>query len=113
MGSLRSYTYKEIQKHNRADDCWLAIRDKVYDVTRFVPHHPGGNMIYLNAGRESTHLFESYHPSHVKFDENRVPRLTSISGSYWESTALGLSQTPISSKSSLQMMKPISSCMTV
>lgn len=63
---LPVYTYEEVSKHNKATDCWLVIDDHVYDVTKFVPRHPGGNMIYLNAGRESTKLFESYHPDSVK-----------------------------------------------
>ena len=38
------------------------MHDRVYDVTKFVPRHPGGNMIHVNAGGECTALFESYHP---------------------------------------------------
>jgi len=38
------------------------VHDRVYDVTKFVPKHPGGNMIHVNAGGECTALFESYHP---------------------------------------------------
>ena len=69
MASLPQWTYEEIAKHNKATDCWVVIDDNVYDVTQFVPRHPGGNMIYLNAGRESTRLFESYHKRSVKYKE--------------------------------------------
>ena len=30
------YTQKEIESHNTKDDLWLAIGDKVYDVTAFL-----------------------------------------------------------------------------
>jgi len=36
---------------------------KVYDVTSWIPKHPGGaDVLILSAGRDVTNLFESYHP---------------------------------------------------
>lgn len=53
----------ELQRHNRSDDCWLAVRGKVYDVTSWVAKHPGGeDPLVLNGGRDATQLFEAYHP---------------------------------------------------
>ena len=34
-------------KHRSRKDCWLVINGKVYDVTSFVPEHPGGATILL------------------------------------------------------------------
>lgn len=31
----------EVQKHNNKDDCWVIIHGKAYDVTEFMPEHPG------------------------------------------------------------------------
>ncbi len=56
------YTADDVSKHDRENDCWVIVHDRVYDVTTFVPKHPGGNMIRVNAGGECTALFESYHP---------------------------------------------------
>jgi fatty acid desaturase/cytochrome b involved in lipid metabolism len=42
---------------------WTSIEGIVYDVTSFVSSHPGGSVIRLALGRESTVLVESYHPS--------------------------------------------------
>ena len=56
------YTVDDVSKHDRENDCWVIVHDRVYDVTTFVPKHPGGNMIRVNAGGECTALFESYHP---------------------------------------------------
>jgi len=59
-------TWEELEKHNVASDCWLAVRIKVYDVTKWVPKHPGGvDPIALNGGRDATQLFEAYHPLSV------------------------------------------------
>jgi cytochrome b involved in lipid metabolism len=29
----------EVQKHNTAGDCWMAIDGKVYDVTKYIAQH--------------------------------------------------------------------------
>jgi len=63
---LKKYNWKEIETHNSAVDCWLVIHGKVYDVTSWIPSHPGGNIILNGAGRECTALFYSYHPLKVR-----------------------------------------------
>jgi len=42
----RMYTIDEVEEHATPGDCWLIVHGKVYDVTSFVPSHPGGNMIW-------------------------------------------------------------------
>ena len=37
----RLFTWAEIIKHDKPDDCWIVIHGKVYDVTNFVKNHPG------------------------------------------------------------------------
>ncbi|AQK52190.1 hypothetical protein ZEAMMB73_Zm00001d050248 [Zea mays] len=53
----RSFTKEEISKHNTRKDCWIVIKDKVYDVTPYVEEHPGGDAILNNAGGDSTEGF--------------------------------------------------------
>jgi len=60
------FSWTEIFKHRSTDDLWLVVKGKVYDVTSWVPHHPGGDLILSGAGREATALFLSYHPLHVE-----------------------------------------------
>lgn len=56
-------TWEELSTHNSKEDCWVAVDGKVYDVTSWIPKHPGGvDMITLSAGRDITNMFESYHP---------------------------------------------------
>lgn len=53
----------EVARHDGRDGTyWMEIGGEVYDVTAFVPRHPGGRLLELGAGRHSTTLFESYHP---------------------------------------------------
>lgn len=63
---MRAFSKSEVASHNIPEDCWLIIDDKVYDVTAWVPKHPGGALIYINAGHDCTQLFESYHPLRVR-----------------------------------------------
>ena len=61
-----SYTLTEVSKHCTPQDCWLIVRGKVYDVTRWVAFHPGGSLIYVRAGEDCTYLFDAYHPLTAK-----------------------------------------------
>lgn len=35
-----AYTLQDIARHNRPDDCWMAIAGQVYDFSQFIPQHP-------------------------------------------------------------------------
>ncbi|KAF8607785.1 hypothetical protein BDV93DRAFT_279525 [Ceratobasidium sp. AG-I] len=49
-------------KHNTREDCWIVIRGQVYNITDFIPKHPGGaKPILANAGKDVTEIFESIH----------------------------------------------------
>ncbi|MGH1472071.1 MAG: cytochrome b5 domain-containing protein [Cellvibrionaceae bacterium] len=34
------YSVQDVSKHNSPSDCWLIIRNKVYDVTHYLSLHP-------------------------------------------------------------------------
>ncbi|KAH7429768.1 hypothetical protein KP509_09G065200 [Ceratopteris richardii] len=57
------FTLSEVSKHNQATDCWIIIKNKVYDVTSYVEEHPGGYAILNHAGGDSTEGF--YGPQHA------------------------------------------------
>ncbi|OSX64028.1 hypothetical protein POSPLADRAFT_1137596 [Postia placenta MAD-698-R-SB12] len=43
-------------------DCWVIVDNKVYDVTDFIPAHPGGARMLLNfAGRDATAASRPFH----------------------------------------------------
>lgn len=49
------YTLAEVARHNTKDDCWMAIRGGVYDLTGYVPAHPAPPAVMLPwCGREAT-----------------------------------------------------------
>ena len=63
--SKPTFTLEEVAKHSTKDDCWVIVQGQVYDVTNFVPRHPGGSLIFVKAGGDVTQLFYSYHPEYV------------------------------------------------
>ena len=49
----------EVANHNNKDDCWVIVHGKAYDVTEFMPEHPGGPKIILKyAGKDATEEYE-------------------------------------------------------
>ena len=58
----RPVTREEVALHNNRDDCWVIISGKVYDITEWAPHHPGGaGIARMYAGKEATAEFGDYH----------------------------------------------------
>jgi fatty acid desaturase len=55
------YDWREIGRHNKKSDCWIVIDGVVYDVTRWVDRHPGGDIICTMAGDDASALFHSSH----------------------------------------------------
>eukprot|EP01125_Pyxidicula_operculata_P016241 TRINITY_DN5561_c0_g1_i1.p3 TRINITY_DN5561_c0_g1~~TRINITY_DN5561_c0_g1_i1.p3 ORF type:complete len:297 (-),score=67.38 TRINITY_DN5561_c0_g1_i1:2686-3468(-) len=60
--SIVYFSMEEVKKHNQDGDCWMVIKDKVYNVTKFVDDHPGGYIILDGAGKDSTVLFFDQFP---------------------------------------------------
>ena len=53
---------EEVAQHNNKDDCWIIISGKVYDITEWAPHHPGGaGIARMYAGKDATPEFGDYH----------------------------------------------------
>eukprot|EP01084_Bolivina_argentea_P032166 59504_1 len=62
----RIISKEEVSKHRRLNDCWIIFHKKVYDLTSYIHHHPGGMYVILNhAGTDATKVFESVHSETV------------------------------------------------
>ncbi|KAI0751608.1 cytochrome b5 [Daedaleopsis nitida] len=52
-------TYAELKEHKTKDSLYILLHEKVYDVTKFMDEHPGGDEVILaEAGRDATEAFE-------------------------------------------------------
>ncbi|MCO5588419.1 hypothetical protein L7F22_042375 [Adiantum nelumboides] len=64
---------EEVAKHNSEQSCHVIVHGKVYDVTEFLPDHPGGKGIILKyAGKDATEAYDPIHPPGT-LEENLAP----------------------------------------
>ncbi|XP_059620021.1 cytochrome b5 [Phlebotomus argentipes] len=59
----QKYTREEISQQNGRDgkDCWLIIKNSVYNVTNYLQDHPGGDDLILEwAGKDGTKAFNDF-----------------------------------------------------
>ncbi|KAM7216015.1 cytochrome b2, mitochondrial [Rhypophila decipiens] len=63
MPSKTQLTGVEVSKHHTPSSCWVIVHGQAYDVTDFLPEHPGGQKIILKyAGKDATEAFDPVHP---------------------------------------------------
>jgi nitrate reductase (NAD(P)H) len=82
----KQFTREEIEKHDKEDDCWIVVDNKVFDVSSVLAWHPGGKTaIMSHAGKchpETTEEFSSIHDDYgyqklqgaKPFPINKLPR---------------------------------------
>ncbi|KAK3316135.1 putative membrane bound hemo protein [Apodospora peruviana] len=55
----KEYTYQDVAEHNTKKNLFMVIHDVVYDATKFVDEHPGGEEVLLDVGgQDATEAFE-------------------------------------------------------
>uniref|UniRef100_A0A3B4AB05 Cytochrome b5 n=1 Tax=Periophthalmus magnuspinnatus TaxID=409849 RepID=A0A3B4AB05_9GOBI len=58
-GEVKYYRLSEIEQQNSFKSTWIIIHNKVYDVTKFLEEHPGGEEVLREqAGGDATESFE-------------------------------------------------------
>lgn len=63
-GKTKLISMMEVRKHNKEEDVWIVVNQKVYDCTEYLDLHPGGaDSILINAGEDSTEDFVAIHSS--------------------------------------------------
>ncbi|XP_006878715.1 PREDICTED: cytochrome b5 type B-like [Elephantulus edwardii] len=103
--SVTYYRLEEVAKRNSSKEIWMVIHGRVYDVTRFLDEHPGGEEVLLEqAGADASESFEDVghssdaremlkqyyigdvHPSDLKKKPNKdTPKINACKScwSYW------------------------------
>ncbi len=58
----KTYSMMEVATHNTESSCWSAIDNTIYDLTKWIPQHPGGrNAILGLCGKDGTNAFHGQH----------------------------------------------------
>ena len=56
---METYSLEEVRKHNSEDSAWLVYNGRVFDVTEFVSHHPGGrNVLLPKLGKDVSEIMQ-------------------------------------------------------
>jgi hypothetical protein len=62
MGQFLRVNSVMLKQHRRKDAAWTVLGGKVYNITPYLPFHPGGEAELMRAaGRDGTQLFQEYH----------------------------------------------------
>ena len=57
-----SYTMAQVAVHNSGTSCWSAINGNIYDLTSWIPKHPGGSQAILQlCGTDGSAEFNGQH----------------------------------------------------
>ncbi len=60
--ALKKYSMATVKKHNTASSCWTVVGKYVYNVTKWIPKHPGGkSRIIAMCGIKATTKFRNAH----------------------------------------------------
>lgn len=64
---MKFYSRADVRAHATRDDAWTIVDGNVYDVTTWIPRHPGGDRLLLAfAGRDCTDEFAAFHRPEVR-----------------------------------------------
>lgn len=64
--TLKEYTCEEVKQHCTKNDCWVIISGEVYDLSKWIQFHPGGELpIRYMAGHDCSDVFKAFHPEWI------------------------------------------------
>lgn len=56
----KRFALEEVTRHAGADDCWMGINGKVYDLTDYLPDHPSRPSVIVPwCGKEATEAYRT------------------------------------------------------
>ncbi|PRP89639.1 hypothetical protein PROFUN_00903 [Planoprotostelium fungivorum] len=78
----KTFSLQEISSHNTEKDCWVVVDGNIYDVTSFLPEHPGGKKVVIaQSGKDASEKFHSLHGPEVLKEWGPKLLIGQVSGS--------------------------------
>ncbi|KAM3446024.1 hypothetical protein MY3296_010061 [Beauveria thailandica] len=75
------YDSRTVAEHKVAEDAWMTIHGKVYDVTKYLQDHPGGAEVLAEAaGTDATEAFDNAGHSEDAFDIMETYKVGTLKG---------------------------------
>jgi cytochrome b involved in lipid metabolism len=79
---MKTFTRQDVAQNNSEKSAWIIIDTFVYDVTKFAPAHPGGELLLLQyAGKDVTEEFYAFHRQEIltKYEKFKIGQLVNES----------------------------------
>jgi cytochrome b involved in lipid metabolism len=64
----------ELAIHNKATDCYIVIQNKVYDLTKYLPNHPGGSKQLEKECGKDIDMLGAMHPG-GNFSSDKIQKM--------------------------------------
>ncbi|EOA83079.1 uncharacterized protein SETTUDRAFT_94846 [Exserohilum turcica Et28A] len=94
MSQVSDFSIAEVANHGKGKNIWICIQGNVYDISKFIEEHPGGEEILRSfAGKDATEAFQdAAHSEEVKPIMERlligtVPLLVSQGTPQWQNAS--------------------------
>lgn len=75
--TARDYTLSELAQHSSQEDCYIAYKDQVFNLTWFISKHKGGLQILALCGQQADE-FSAEHPG-GSFDKPQIQAILQLS----------------------------------
>lgn len=75
ISTLPEYTIKEVAKHNTKEDAWIVIDNLVLNITKWIPIHPGGDVILKGLGKDFTKEWWNIRRHNADIRDKYFPKL--------------------------------------
>ncbi|KAG0142076.1 hypothetical protein CROQUDRAFT_663022 [Cronartium quercuum f. sp. fusiforme G11] len=105
----------EVKRHSNSKSCWVVIHGHAFDVTEFLPDHPGGQAIILKyAGGDATDAYDPVHPpgtieEHLSKDKH----LGKVNPAELDSLKARSSTKPPAPAAASNALPPLSTCLSL
>lgn len=64
QSGLKTFTKADVALHNIETDCWTYVDNKIYDLSKWLPEHPGGAaLVLVMCGVDGAAAFRDHHRS--------------------------------------------------